>query len=142
MESLQPLLRGRQLQADLIVADDLPRGYGDVVQLERAIHHLLTNAVKFTPDGGRIQLTIARDNNDVVFGVADTGVGISEDEHAALFDPFFRTREAQLLATPGAGLGLAVVRGIVDAHGAVIDVCSRRHVGTTIHIRMPVPLTA
>lgn len=139
-KSLQPLLRGRRLQADLIVADDLPNVYGDVVQLERAIHHLLSNSVKFTPDGGSITFSIVRENDDVVFEVADTGVGIREDEHLELFDPFFRTSEAHTLATPGAGLGLAVVRGIVEAHGAEIDVTSQRDVGTTVRIRMPVSL--
>ncbi|MCW2833685.1 MAG: hypothetical protein JWN68_1638 [Nocardioides sp.] len=140
-KSLQPLLRGRRLQADLIVADDLPSVYGDVAQLERAIRHLLSNSVKFTPDGGSITFSIVREDDDVVFEVADTGVGIREDEHLELFDPFFRTREAQALATPGAGLGLAVVRGIVEAHGAEIDVTSLRDVGTTVRIRMPVSLT-
>ncbi len=135
---LQPLLRGRDLQADLSVAANLPSLYGDVCQLQRAIHHLLANAVKFTPDGGRIQLNIVREDDDVVFEVTDTGVGIGEDERTELFDPFFRTREAQNLATPGAGLGLAVVRGIVEAHGAGIEVRSRRHVGTTVRIRIPV----
>ncbi|HXH78443.1 ATP-binding protein [Nocardioides sp.] len=139
-KSLQPLLRGRRLQADLVVADNLPNVYGDVAQLERAIHHLLSNSVKFTPDGGSITFSIVREDDDVVFEVADTGVGIREDEHLELFDPFFRTREAQALATPGAGLGLAVVRSIVEAHGAEIDVTSQRDVGTTVRIRMPVSL--
>ena len=139
-KSLQPLLRGRRLQADLFVADDLPNVYGDVVQLECAIHHLLSSSVKFTPDGGTITFSIVRENDDVVFEVAVTGVGIREDEHLELFDPFFRTREAQSLATPGAGLGLAVVRSIVEAHGAEINVTSRRDVGTTVRILMPVSL--
>ena len=138
--SLQPLLRGRHLKADLVVDDDLPSVYGDGDQLERALHHLLTNSVKFTPDGGSIKFSIVRVDDEVVFEVADTGVGIEEDERAALFDPFFRTRDTHVLATPGAGLGLAVVRGIVDAHGAEIDVTSHRHVGTTVRIRMPVSL--
>lgn len=138
--ALKPMLKGRQLQADLLIERDLPSVHGDVVQLERAIRHLLANAVKFTPDGGSIQLAIRRQGSDVVFEITDSGVGIEEDEQAELFDPFFRTREALSLATPGAGLGLAVVRGIVDAHGAEIEVCSRRDVGTTVRIRVPVPL--
>jgi PAS domain S-box-containing protein len=137
-KAVQPLLRGRRLEADLVVAEGLPSVFGDVIQLERAIHHLLTNSVKFTPDGGRITFSIVRDVDDVVFDVTDTGVGICEDEHAALFDPFFRTREAHSLAAPGAGLGLAVVRGIVEAHEGEVDVTSRRDAGTTVRIRMPV----
>ena len=138
-KAVQPLLRGRHLDTELVIADGLPSVFGDVVQLERAIHHLLTNSVKFTPDGGSITFSIVRDDDDgVVFEVSDTGVGICEDEHAALFDPFFRTREAHSLAAPGAGLGLAVVRGIVEAHEGVIDVTSRRDAGTTVRIRIPV----
>jgi PAS domain S-box-containing protein len=117
-------------------------GCGTVVvdrhQLDRALLNLLTNAVKFTPAGGTVALHTRREGTDLVFTVADTGVGIPEDEQDRLFTQFFRSSVSTRLAIQGTGLGLVIVKRIVEEHGGTIAIESVPDVGTTVTVRVPV----
>ena len=109
----------------------------DREQLERALLNLLTNAVKFTPEGGKVSLEVRREDADLVFTVADTGVGIPEDEQDRLFTRFFRSSVATRMAIQGTGLGLVIVKRIVEEHGGTISIVSASDVGTTVTVRIP-----
>jgi PAS domain S-box-containing protein len=109
---------------------------GDAGALGRVLDHLLGNAVKFT-EAGSITCTLRTDDGHAVIEVADTGIGIPEHEQAALFTRFHRSSDAQARALPGSGLGLAVARTLVEAHGGEIALRSAPGVGTTVTVRLP-----
>ncbi len=109
----------------------------DREQLDRALLNLLTNAVKFTPAGGTVTLQARREGADLVFTIADTGVGIPEDEQDRLFTRFFRSSVATRMAIPGTGLGLVIVKRIVEEHGGTISIISIPDVGTTVTVMIP-----
>ncbi len=109
----------------------------DREQLDRALLNLLTNAVKFTPAGGRVDLGAQRVDADLVLTVSDTGVGIPEEEQDGLFTRFFRSSVATHLAIPGTGLGLVIVKQIVEEHGGTISIVSAPDEGTTVTVTIP-----
>jgi signal transduction histidine kinase len=110
---------------------------GDPVQLDRVLTNLLGNAVKFTGAEGTVSVHAERRGAELVLTVADTGMGIPDDEQQALFTRFFRATNAVHQAVPGAGLGLAIARTIVDRHGGSIEIASTENVGTTATVRLP-----
>jgi signal transduction histidine kinase len=111
---------------------------GDPAQLERALLNLVSNAVKFTPPGGQVGVTASeRVTGGVQLSVRDTGIGIPEQERAALFEPFRRARNAAAAAIPGTGLGLAVVRAVVHQHHGTVAMESTEGAGTVITITLP-----
>jgi len=110
---------------------------GDSMQLDRVLANLLGNAVKFTPAEGTVTVRARRDDGEAVLEVADTGMGIPEDEQNALFVRFFRATNAIRRAVPGTGLGLAICHKIVDNHGGTIAIDSIENVGTTVTVRIP-----
>jgi PAS domain S-box-containing protein len=115
---------------------------GDAGRLGQVIDNLLTNAVKFTPPGGCVDVRLRADNGLVELDVADTGMGISEADRAQLFERFFRTSDARVQAIQGTGLGLSIVAAIVKAHGGSVEVQSEVGVGTTFRVVLPVSKTA
>lgn len=111
---------------------------GDAVKLERAVTHLLVNAVKFSHVGEMVLLRLTVEQAQAVLRVVDTGAGITPEEQRRLGERFFRGADAQERVVPGAGLGLAVTRAIVDAHGGTVGVLSEPGRGSTFTIRVPV----
>jgi signal transduction histidine kinase len=107
------------------------------VQLERMLVHLLTNAVKFTPDGGRVELQLRAVGENTEIVVSDTGMGIPEEEQSKLFTRFFRASAATEQAIQGTGLGLTIVKAIVAMHGGRISVESAHERGTTVTVTLP-----
>lgn len=110
---------------------------GDPLQLERMVTNLLTNAVKFTPDGGEVRIGLRVEDGQSVVTVADTGMGIPEDEQEQLFTRFFRSSTATEQAIPGTGLGLTIARAIVALHGGTVSIASRHGHGTTVRVQLP-----
>jgi signal transduction histidine kinase len=110
---------------------------GDVLRLAQVCDNLLSNALKFTPRGGRVTVRLAIDDGCAVLTVGDTGVGIPADDLDRLWDRFFRAGTAISNAVPGVGLGLSITRSIVDAHGGTIAVASEVGAGTTFTVRIP-----
>lgn len=109
----------------------------DREQMGRALLNLLTNAVKFTPPGGSVDLRARREGDNLVVTVADTGMGIPLDEQARLFTRFFRSTNATRLAIQGSGLGLVIVKKIVEEHGGTISIASVPEIGTTVTVKVP-----
>ncbi|MGH6692100.1 MAG: sensor histidine kinase, partial [Gammaproteobacteria bacterium] len=114
------------------IADEV---LGDRERLHRVLANLIGNAIKFTPAGGTIAVGAERDGDTIRFTVADTGPGIDEDDLPHVFDRFWQSNGHNV---PGAGLGLAIAKGIVDAHGGRIWVDSRRGQGATFRFTVPV----
>jgi signal transduction histidine kinase len=111
---------------------------GDPTRLAQMLDNLVSNAIKFTPEGGDVTVRALAQDRQVLFEVADTGRGIAAAERTRLFEPFYRSRETTAGAVPGTGLGLTVTKAIVDAHRGTIQVDSRPNAGTTFRVRVPV----
>lgn len=111
---------------------------GDARRIGQAIDNLVSNAVKFTPKGGRITIDVHRDGSDAVVAVSDTGMGIPPEELSQLTERFFRSRMATRQAIKGVGLGLSITKAIVAAHGGTLSASSVVGEGTAFEIRIPV----
>ncbi|WP_243057311.1 ATP-binding protein [Nocardioides sp. SR21] len=131
------MLENRSLQVDVDLPDQAVELDVDPDELERMLVNLLTNAVKFTPDGGRIGLALGVDDLGATLSVSDTGEGIPESEQNRLFSRFYRSSTATEQAVQGTGLGLTIVQAIVTLHGGAIDVDSGADRGTTFTVRLP-----
>ncbi len=111
---------------------------GDPQQLRRVFVNLLSNAIKYTPEGGRITVGLRRDGGHILATVSDTGCGIPADDVPKLFQEFYRALDPVNQQIQGTGLGLALVKRIVEAHHGRITVDSTRGKGTTFSITLPV----
>jgi signal transduction histidine kinase len=128
------LAEQRGVSLEVETGDRLPAVAADGDAVVRVFSNLLGNAIKFTPQGGTIVVRAESEGDDVRFAVSDTGPGIAEDELPYVFDRFWQSGAHQVR---GAGLGLAIAKGIVEAHGGRIWVESRRGAGTTFYFTLP-----
>jgi signal transduction histidine kinase len=110
---------------------------GDAERLAQVVDNIFNNAIKFTPRGGHVACSIRRDGDTGVVKISDTGRGIPPEELEDVFVKFFRSPGVQTDAIPGTGIGLAISKAIVEAHGGSIDLDSMVGVGTTFEIRLP-----
>ena len=108
----------------------------DPARLEQVLHNLLNNALKYSPTGSRVDLSVVREGDEAVLSVVDRGIGMSAEDLRHLFMPFRRASRAREKA-PGVGIGLSVARRIIEAHGGRIEVDSRPGVGSTFRVRLP-----
>jgi signal transduction histidine kinase len=136
VESASAVARGRGIEvvSDLAPA---PPVLADRERISQLFANLLSNALKFTPDGGRVTARTFHENGVVVAEVEDNGIGIPEAEQERLFQRFFRSSTATAQAIPGTGLGLVISKAIVDAHGGEISVRSKPSEGTCFRIELP-----
>lgn len=132
-----PSLERRELSFEVDLPDEPVPFLGDRDMLERVVINLVGNAVKFTPEHGRVDVRLEVGTEVVDIEVADTGIGIPPDEHERLFSRFFRSSLAQERAIPGSGLGLSITRAIVEQHGGSVSVESEPGEGTTFRVRLP-----
>ncbi|HEY8073804.1 MAG TPA: HAMP domain-containing sensor histidine kinase [Labilithrix sp.] len=125
-------------ELDVFVDDELPTIHGDAVLIRRVVDNLLDNAHKYTDDvAAHIVIAARRDGDQLLVEVEDRGVGIAPDDVDRLCEPFFRSDRSRTRATGGFGLGLALARGVVDAHGGTLEFKSTLGVGTTARVRLP-----
>ncbi len=110
---------------------------GDAPALRRAVMKLVENAVRYTPAGGKVEIGLQREGAWALVTVADTGVGMSAADLERIFEPFVRLDDARARDTGGAGLGLAIARAVVAAHGGAIGAVSTPGAGSTFTIRLP-----
>jgi signal transduction histidine kinase len=101
------------------------------------VTNLLSNALKYTPEGGRVEVALARTDAYATIAVRDTGIGIPAGELAKIFTEFFRGSNAKKRKTAGTGLGLAILKRLVDAHGGTVEVASVEGEGSTFTVRLP-----
>jgi len=107
---------------------------GDVYRLSQLLGNLIDNAIKYTPDGGTITLSLFRDGDWARMEVADTGIGIAPEHLSHVFDRFYRVDKARTRGRGGSGLGLAIVRGIAEQHGGKVTVTSDSGKGSTFTV--------
>jgi signal transduction histidine kinase len=121
---------------ELVASVGAVRLQGDRVRLAQMLDNLISNAIKFTPAGGRVTVSAAG-GDEAVVEVADSGVGIAVADRAHIFERFYRARGAAKDSVSGAGLGLSITKAIAEAHGGTIGVQSQVGVGTTFRVRLP-----
>ena len=107
---------------------------GDELRLQQIVVNLLDNAIKYTPEGGEIALTVNSAGSIGFLEVTDTGMGISSAALPQVFERFFRAEEARASRLQGTGVGLAIVKSIADAHRGSIQIRSSERMGTTVRI--------
>ncbi|KQU68813.1 ATP-binding protein [Phycicoccus sp. Root101] len=137
-EALEKMARDAEVTLAVVAPHDPVLVAGDVGQLERALLNLASNAVKFTPAGGRVTVRVDETHDDTVrIAVEDTGMGVPEAEAHRLFERFFRSSTAQAEAIQGTGLGLTIVSSIARAHHGEIDYAPRPGGGSVFTITLP-----
>jgi heavy metal sensor kinase len=136
LEMARRLAEGRDVGVQLGHVEPLTVR-GDRASLWRAVLNLIENAIKYTPAGGKVEIAVERDGAHALVQVRDTGVGMDAVDIERIFEPFVRLESAPAHETGGAGLGLAIVRAIVTAHGGTLSVQSTRGAGSTFTIRLP-----
>jgi signal transduction histidine kinase len=130
--------RAKQLALVVDVPRELPRVSADAEQIVRVLTNLINNAVRHT-DVGKITLNASADREQVSFAVSDTGTGIPKEYQSRIFARFVQVPGTR---SHGAGLGLAIARGIVEAHGGMIGVESEEGKGSTFRFTLPVSVSA
>jgi signal transduction histidine kinase len=136
VERLRSQAEKKALDLTLDVTADLPAVIGDTDRLERAALNLIHNAIKFTPDGGSISVSAALKDGAVTVAVRDTGVGIPRENLPRVFERFYKADQSRG-SGGGTGLGLAVVKHIVEAHGGTVSVESQEGHGSTFRLSLP-----
>lgn len=123
---------------DVDLPYNLPKVLGDEDKINWVLVQLMDNAIKFTPDRGKIRLSIESFGEEVEFSITDTGIGITDTLIPQIFEPFHQLDGSVTRRYSGTGLGLAMVQRILDAHGSSISVDSKPGVGTSIKFSLPV----
>ncbi|MBQ8734073.1 MAG: ATP-binding protein, partial [Anaerotignum sp.] len=136
VKRLQPLADAKSvvLETDYVkeIAADV-----DEMKLSLAISNLADNAIKYTPEGGKVKITLDADHQHAFITVADTGIGIPEDEVNRIFERFYRVDKTRDRETGGTGLGLSITHATIMMHKGSIKVNSKEEEGTTILVRIP-----
>lgn len=134
----EPFTESKDLTVNMNLASDLPHILGDSFRLERALTNLFINALNYTPERGIITLCTSVRANEISIAIRDTGIGITAEESALIFERFYRADKARTTTTGGLGLGLPIAQRIVQAHGGSISVDSQPGVGSTFTVKLPI----
>ncbi|MCL6274988.1 HAMP domain-containing histidine kinase [Muricauda sp. 2012CJ35-5] len=126
----------KNIELKLSMEDNVPLVFADISLVERAIQNLMDNALKFTPEGGKVTVKIESGENDVEVTIKDSGPGIKKDNQALIFERYRQTKNGKEKA--GAGLGLAIVKKIMEIHNSSIKVFSKPNEGTSFSFSLPV----
>ncbi|OGN98938.1 MAG: hypothetical protein A2Y89_05430 [Chloroflexi bacterium RBG_13_51_18] len=133
---ISPLLHNKEQQLTTDLADSLPIIRGDGQRLEQVLLNLMNNAVKFTPEGGKITVRMRQQEEGILVQIQDDGIGIAKDQQNMLFKPYSRLN-ADRQRHPGLGLGLALSKQVVELHGGKIWVESEHGKGSTFSFYLP-----
>ena len=127
------------LKFEMIVSNDLPNIQGDADMIEQTLENLVSNAIKYTPEGGTVCVEFSKGREDTVqIQISDTGIGIPKRDRPHLFDEFFRADNAKAVEEHGTGLGLSIVNEAVDQHHGRIVVESEENLGTLFVVHFPI----
>ena len=122
---------------ECFVTADVPPVYADREGIERVVINILTNSIKYTPEGGSIKIYVGFVYNDAYIKVIDNGIGIPEDDLNRIFERFYRVDKARTRKMGGTGLGLSIAKEILDRNNGSIDIKSEEGKGTEVVIRIP-----
>jgi signal transduction histidine kinase len=128
--------RARQ-QLELELPSSSLIGRVDAARVAQVLDNVVSNAVKYTPEGGALRVSLTREGDDALILIADTGRGISKNDQARVFERFFRSHEVRDAAIQGVGIGLSIAKTITEAHGGTITIDSEPGKGATFIIRLP-----
>lgn len=134
---IRPVSENKKIDLKLDLTDGVVLVHAEPDDLARAITNLMGNAVTYTPDGGAIVVRSQIDNQSAIITVQDTGIGIAKEDQGVVFNRFFRATNARETTSMGTGLGLTIVKKIVEQHQGQIDLSSELGVGTTFRIILP-----
>ncbi len=129
--------KNRNLRLTFAMPPKLPTMVGDRDKLTLAITNVLGNAIKYTPEGGDVTVSVRADDKELIVQIADTGIGMSPEDAAKVFERFYRAKDPRVSKITGTGLGLALARDVVKLHGGDIGVESIKDKGSTFTIRVP-----
>ncbi|MBI5052538.1 MAG: PAS domain-containing protein [Chloroflexi bacterium] len=139
-EVMKPLDVTRELR-QITLKLDLPKMpvqlQADRERLRQILNNMISNAIKYTPEGGHIEVAARAESDDAVIQISDNGKGMTEEQLSHLFQLYYRTDDARQSKVKGTGLGLFIVKTLVDAHHGRIDVTSKPKQGTTFTVRLP-----
>ena len=135
--SMRTLAESSGVELTASYDDDLPLVYADPERVTQLLSNLVGNALKFTPAGGRVEVRVQPYGDGALVSVVDTGEGIPADQLPHVFDRFFQVTSSRMVSRHGAGLGLPIARGIVEAHGGTIWIESAPGRGTTVRFTLP-----
>jgi signal transduction histidine kinase len=139
VEALRMQAAQKQIQVEVSLPEDgLPLIEADQALLTQAVHNLVENAIKYTPPEGKVQISVFLRDEQVVFEVQDTGIGISPIDQPRLFEKFYRSANREAKRQRGTGLGLAIVKSIAERHGGTVGVQSQLGQGSTFFISIPI----
>ncbi|NQT56497.1 MAG: response regulator [Desulfobacteraceae bacterium] len=128
----------KEISLELEPLPELPPLLGIRQNMEEVFSNLITNSINYTPDGGKVTVSATVENDYLSISVSDTGFGIPEDDLDRIFDRFYRVKNEKTRFITGTGLGLPIVKDIVNAHNGMINVKSEPDKGTTFDIRIPI----
>ena len=137
IESFSELAKRQGVQLNGSIAPGTDPVYLDAQRISRVLANLVSNALRHTPSGGAVRIRAAREGARVLVEVEDSGEGIKPDDLPHVFERFYRGEKSRNRATGGAGLGLAIARGVIEAHGGQIAVESTPGQGTRFHFHLP-----
>lgn len=137
VETVKPQALNKGLNLLVEVAPELPSLSGDPTLLRQAISNLVENAIKYTPSGGQVGVSVTTDANRFTLAVSDTGVGIAPADQTRLFEKFFRVKQRGSTQVKGSGLGLAIVKSIIERHGGRVWVESKLGKGSIFYMEIP-----
>ncbi|WP_252226976.1 sensor histidine kinase [Caldicoprobacter algeriensis] len=136
LKGLQILAQKKNIRLETFYDDRLIVS-GDAVKLRQVVSNIVDNAIKYTPEGGRVTVEVYKGVENAVVKVSDTGIGIPAKDLPHIFDRFFRVDKARSRATGGTGLGLSIAQKIVLQHGGDIRVVSEEGKGSTFYVELP-----
>ena len=139
VEEVRPEAERKHIDLTLSVTP-VPHLAVDPTRMAQLLGNLISNALKFSPDHGKVEVSLAAEGNEAVLSVRDTGIGIPAADRERIFERFFRTEAATQRVIPGSGLGLTISKAIVDAHQGIIAVRSDEGHGSTFTVRLPLGL--
>ena len=137
LESQQPDIQKKEQEIATDIQENIPIVTGDASYLRQALSNLISNAVKYTPEKGKITVRLFRLEKQVHFEVIDTGYGIPKDAQEQLFSQFYRVRTTATAGIPGTGLGLSLVKSVVEDHGGTTGFESEEGKGSTFFVHLP-----
>lgn len=129
----------QSINLQLLPAEGAPTVLGDRTLLRQAVSNLVDNAIKYTPSGGEVHVSLDTRDQEVVIRVSDNGIGIAPGDQVRLFEKFYRIKRRETGNIQGTGLGLALVKSIVERHGGRVGVESVINKGSTFYIELPLP---
>jgi heavy metal sensor kinase len=142
METIVERMRYKALSAGIAISESYGEGIemnGDIDLLEQALSNIVDNAIKYTPSGGTVNVTVKTDDGRIRVTVADTGIGIPEGEIPNIFERFYRVSKERSRKLGGTGLGLSIAWWVIEAHGGLIDVRSTVGAGSEFITTFPMP---